>query len=85
MELGELTLEEIVLVESYRLENARQDYMEAFQSRTIATAHSWVQWSNGIGQRLTLSAFVNSFGYQGSDGRKMFVAVQRTFDSAWGF
>lgn len=68
MELDELTLEEIVLIKSYCLENARHDDMGAFQSRAMATALSGVQWSNDIGQRLTFSALVNRYGYQGSDG-----------------
>lgn len=82
MEITALTQEEISIIQRHRSENDRLRDRAAFQSKVITTAHAWVEWSNDTGQGLTFSTFVNAFGYQDLDGRRMFEAVQSVLDAA---
>ena len=60
-------------------ERARLDFEAVVP---IATAQAFEKWSINTGAGLTFPTFVNSFGYQESDGKQMYDAVQRIQQAA---
>lgn len=78
----QLTPYEIDLVQRHRDSEARQRASLAFQGKAITTAQAWWAWSEQCGEGLTFSTFVNAFGYQDSDGRAMYEALQRILEAA---
>ena len=79
----ELSTEELALVRQSRAEQAQRDAAQAFQRKAIATAHAFNVWSATTGEGLTVSTFINTFGYQDEDGKQMYEAVKRILDAAW--
>lgn len=80
-----LSKDEMELIEKRRKEQADLDALRAFQEKAIKTAGAWLTWSNIEGDGLTFSTFVNQFGYQDDDGRKMYIAVGRILTAALDF
>lgn len=78
-----LSDDEIALVQGYRAEKAQREAARAFRRKAIATAHAFDGWLDASGEGPTFSAFINTFGYQGSDGQQMYEAVKRIFAAAW--
>lgn len=82
MQMKDLTESEIAMIQAHRAEIASRASAQVFQSKAIATAHAFDSWSDQTGEGLTYSTFVNSFGYQEEDGRQVYEAVARIFESA---
>lgn len=82
MQIDGLTPAEIALVQAHRAQRAKDDERRAFQRKAIATAHAFDTWSDGSGEGLTFSTFINTFGYQADDGKQMYEAVERILDAA---
>lgn len=82
MELGDLTPDEIVLIQRRRGEQAEQEAARAFQRKAIAVANRWAEWSAETGEGLTFSTFINSFFYQEEDGQQVYAAVERILAAA---
>ena len=80
--LNNLTDDEIALIQKRRAEQAQRESARAFQRKAIATAHAFDDWSEASGNGLTFSTFINTFGYQDTDGQQMYAAVKRIFDAA---
>lgn len=80
-----LSADEMALIEKRRKEQAELDALRAFQEKAIKTAGEWLAWSNIDGYGLSFSTFVNEFGYQDDDGRKMYMAVGRIMTAALNF
>ena len=80
--LRSLSDDEIALVQGYRAEKARREAARAFQRKAIATAHAFDGWLDTSGEGPTFAAFINTFGYQDSDGQRMYEAVKRIFAAA---
>ena len=78
----ELSPAELAAVLAMRAEKDDQATRRAFQRKAIATAHAFEKWSINTGDGLTFSTFVNAFGYQESDGKQMYAAVQRIKQAA---
>ena len=78
-----LTAEEITLIQKRRDEKAQRDAARAFKSKAIAVAAAFEKWSNESGDGLTFSTFIDTFGYQDGDGKKMYEAVKRIQQAAW--
>jgi hypothetical protein len=79
---SELSDEEIALVRRHRDEMAKALAVQKFKSAAIATAKGFDEWSQTSGEGLSFSTFINSFGYQGGDGKQMYEAVSRIFAAA---
>ena len=79
--LRSLADDEIALIQKYRAEKAQREAARAFQRKAIATAHAFNAWLEASGEGLTFSTFINTFGYQEADGRKMYDTVKRIFDA----
>jgi len=82
LKLGNLSSAEVAAIQAMRAEQAALSERAAFQRNAIATAHAFEEWSAETGDGLTFSTFVNTFGYQSSDGKQMFEAVQRIQQAA---
>lgn len=82
MEIGDLTPDEVVLIQKRRGEHAAQETARAFQRKAIAVANRWVEWSAETGEGLTFSTFINSFFYQEEDGKQVYAAVERILTAA---
>ncbi|WP_323025765.1 hypothetical protein [Castellaniella sp.] len=82
MQIDDLTDAEVAIIQAHRAEQARLDAARDFQRKAIATAHAFDTWSDGTGEGLTYSTFINAFGYQAEDGRKVYDAVARILDAA---
>ena len=80
--LRSLSDDEIALVQGYRAEKAHRETARAFQRKAIATAYAFDGWLDACGEGPTFAAFINTFGYQDSDGQRMYEAVQRIFAAA---
>lgn len=80
--LYELSDDEISLIRGHRAEKTQREAVRAFQRKAIATAHAFDDWSEASGEGLTFSTFINTFGYQDADGRRMYEAVKRILDAA---
>ena len=80
-----LSEDEMALIEKRRKEQAELDALRAFQEKAVNTAAAWLAWSSVEGYGLTFSTFVNQFGYQDDDGRKMYMAVGRILTAALDF
>lgn len=80
--LGELSPAEVAAIQAMRAEQEALLSRYAFQRKAIATAHAFEQWSADTGEGLTFSTFVNAFGYQDGDGKRMYEAVQRIQQAA---
>ena len=80
--LENLTDYEISLIQKHRAEQAEQAARSAFRSKALKTAVAFDQWSEANGEGLTFSTFINTFGYQEPDGRRMYEAVQRILEAA---
>lgn len=80
--IGNLNQAEVAAIQAMRAEQAARTARAAFQRKAIATAHAFDEWSAKTGDGLTFSTFVNTFGYQDSDGNPMFEAVQRIQQAA---
>jgi len=78
----ELTPEELSLIQKQRDAKAQQAAARAFQRKAIATAHAFAEWSEQSGEGLTFSTFINTFGCQAEDGKKMYEAVCRIQEAA---
>lgn len=78
----ELTEYEKDMVRKHRDAQAKSAEADAFQFNAVATAHAFMVWSKEAGLALTFSTFVNSFGYQGDDGKQMYEAVTRILEVA---
>lgn len=83
MDLGQLTTEEIALIQKGRDERAQRDAARAFKSKAIAVAAAFEKWSEETGEGLTFSTFINTFCYQDDDGNQMYEAVKRIQQAAW--
>lgn len=83
MDIGQLTTEEIALIQKGRDESAKHDAARAFKSKAIAVAAAFEKWSDETGDGLTFSTFIDTFGYQDSDGKQMYEAVKRIQQAAW--
>lgn len=81
--MNDFSADEIALIQKHRDEKAQRKVAEAFQGKSIATAHAFNKWSVQTDEGLTFTTFVNTFGYQDADGRKMYEAVKRILDAAW--
>lgn len=79
---SDLSDEEIALVQRHRDEKANALAAQKFKSAAIATAKAFDEWSENSREGLTFSTFINSFGYQGGDGKQMYEAVSRINDAA---
>ena len=80
--LENLTDYEISLIQKHRAEQAEQAARIAFRSKALKTAVAFDQWSEASGEGLTFSTFINTFGYQEHNGRRMYEAVQRILAAA---
>lgn len=80
--IGELSAAEVAAVLAMRAEQDAAAAQCTFQRKAIATAHAFEQWSANTGEGLTFSTFVNAFGYQDKDGKRMYEAVQRIQQAA---
>lgn len=83
MDINDLTPGEIALIQKSRDERAQRDAARAFKSKAIAIAAAFEKWSERTGEGLTFSTFINTFGYQDGDGKRMYEAVKRIQDAAW--
>lgn len=81
--MNDLTASEIALIQRRRAERAQRDAARAFQRQAISTAHAFDDWSDKTGEGLTFSTFINTFGFQGDNGKQMYEAVKRILDAAW--
>ena len=82
--LENLTDYEISLIQKHRAEQEEQAARIAFRSKALRTAVAFDQWSEVSGEGLTFSTFINTFGYQEPDGRRMYEAVQSILAAAEG-
>ena len=80
--MDELSDDEIALIRGHRAKKAQREAARTFQRKAIAMAHAFDDWSEASGEGLTLSTFVNTFGYQDADGQRMYEAVKRIFAAA---
>lgn len=78
-----LTADEIALIQKRRDEQAQRDADRAFKRKAIAVAAAFEKWSDETGEGLTFSTFIDTFGYQDGDGKKMYEAVKRIQQAAW--
>lgn len=81
-DIGELSPAEMAAVLAMRAEQDAQAERRAFQRKAIDTAHAFEQWSAHTGEGLTFSTFVNTFGYQDSDSKQLYEALQRIQQAA---
>lgn len=72
-----LSQEETAAVLRMRKERDDRAAADAFVSKAIATAHAFDVWSKQSGEGLTFSTLINTFGYHGTDGRRMYEAIKR--------
>lgn len=75
-----LSDEEIALVVEHREKLAKQQARNDFVSDVLATAAKFHTWSQKTGEGLTFSTFVNSYGYEGSNARSVYDALEKIYD-----
>lgn len=83
MKIDELSAEEIALIENHRKAEAAKTAATDFHRKALFLAHEFEEWSVRTAQGLTFSTFIDTFGYQDSDGREMYEAVKRISEAAW--
>lgn len=83
MRVDELSADEVALVQKHRDAEAAKKAAIDFHRKAIFTAHEFEEWSARTGEGLTFSTFINTFGYQGKDGKQIYDAVQRISETAW--
>lgn len=83
MQIDELSPDEVALIQARRDERAQREAARAFQRKAIATALAFSDWSAETGYQLTYSTFIDNFGYQDGDGKRMYETVKCIRDAAW--
>ncbi|QEY57731.1 hypothetical protein FXF61_00400 [Pseudomonas sp. C27(2019)] len=76
----QLTEAEKELILTHRHQQSREANNRKFALDAIATAHQFSVWSAKTGENLTFSTFINTFGYQEPDGKKMYEIVKRVLE-----
>ncbi|MGM8228384.1 hypothetical protein ACSV5M_17515 [Cellvibrio sp. ARAG 10.3] len=83
MQIGDLSEEEIALIDTHRKAEAARKAATDFHRKALFVAHDFEEWSVRSDERLTISTFINTFGYQDKDGWEMYETVKRINEAAW--
>lgn len=82
MSIGQLSQDEIELVQAHREKLAREKRAADFREKVILLAAKTWEWQQKKEIWMSYSDFVNNFGYQEDDANLVYQAIRRVWDAA---